>query len=125
MRISLSALKSVLQNNVAEITFTRRTPKPGKPPHRRMLCTNSHGLLNSSQGRSALNYTPPKTAPSYNPDTKNLIITWGVFMQGYRTINCDYCDLISIVPADDTFWDYFADKLVKMSPAQKTAFMSV
>jgi hypothetical protein len=125
MRVSLSALESVLQNNVAEIRFTRRTPKPGKPPHRRMLCTNSGVLLNSREGLSVLGYTPPTQAPEYNPSTKNLIITWDVFMQSYRTVNCDYCELISIIPANYMFWDYFTEKVMKMSPAQKTAFMSV
>jgi hypothetical protein len=125
MRVSLSALQSVLQNNVAEIRFTRRIPKPGKPPYRRMLCTNSGVLLNSTQGRSALNYVPPKTAPDYNPSTKNLVITWDIFMQGYRTVNCDYCDLITLLPANELFWDYFTEKVVKMTPSQKTAFMSV
>lgn len=125
MRVSLSALQSVLQNNVAEIRFTRRTPKPGKPPYRRMLCTNNGALLNSPQGISALKYIPPKSPPDYNPATKNLIITWDIFMQGYRTVNCDYCDLISLLPANELFWDYFTEKIVKMTPGQKTGFMSV
>lgn len=125
MRASLGALKSVLQNNVAEVKFTRRNVKPGSPPTRRMLCTNSGPLLNSTEGRSALRYQPPKTAPKYNPDTKNLIITWDIFMQGYRTINTDQCDLISIIPADERFWEYFTEKLAKMPAGQKTAFMNV
>ena len=125
MRISQTALASVLQANVAEVKFARRNPKPGFPSERRMLCTNSARLLNSSQGRIALNYTPPASAPKYNPSTKNLIITWDVFMQGYRTINADNCQLISIVPDDDTFWNYFTEKLTSMTPAQKSAFMSV
>ena len=125
MRISQSALESVLQNNAVEIRFTRRMPKPGKPPYRRMLCTNSSSLLNSPQGRSALNYTPPTTAPGYNPANKNLVITWDIFMQGYRTVNCDYCYLISLIPDNEMFWEYFTDKLTKMTPQQKAGFMSV
>ena len=125
MRVSLSALQSVLQNNVAEIRFTRRTPKPGKPPHRRMLCTNSGALLNSQQGLSVLNYTPPKGVSDYNPSTKNLVVTWDIFMQGYRTVNCDQCELISIIPANEQFWEYFTEKVIKLTPGQKTAFMNV
>ena len=90
-----------------------------------MLCTNSAGLLNSDKGRLALRYTPPTRGPKYNPDTKNLILTWDVFMQGYRTINADSCQLVSIIPADDSFWSYFTEKLTEMTPAQKSAFMSV
>lgn len=90
-----------------------------------MLCTNSNNLLNSKKGRLALRYTPPKSSPDYNPDMKNLIITWDVFMQGYRTINVDKCQLISIIPADDTFWEYFTEKLTTMTSQQKAAFMSV
>ena len=125
MRISQTALTSVLQANVAEVKFARRNPKPGAPSERRMLCTNSARLLNSDKGRLALRYTPPTSAPKYNPSTKNLIITWDVFMQGYRTINADNCQLISIIPDDDSFWDYFTEKLTSMTPSQKTAFMSV
>ena len=125
MRVSQSALQSVLQNNVAEIRFTRRTPKPGKPPYRRMLCTNSASLLNSPQGFTALNYTPPRSSPDYAPSTKNLVITWDVFMQGYRTVNCDFCYIISLIPSNQMFWDYFTEKVIKMTADQKAAFMSV
>ncbi len=125
MRISQNALQSVLQNNAVEIRFTRRTPKLGKPPYRRMFCTNSGSLLNSPQGLAALNYTPPTTAPKYNPSTKNLIITWDIFMQSYRTINCDSCNLISLIPDNELFWDYFTEKIAKMTPQQKSSFMSV
>ena len=125
MRVSLAALRSVLQQNVAEVKFVRRNPKPGFPAERRMLCTNSHNLLNSKKGRLALRYTPPKSSPDYNPNMKNLVITWDVFMQGYRTINVDKCQLISIIPADDTFWEYFTEKLTTMTSQQKASFMSV
>lgn len=125
MRVSLATLKSVLLNNAAEVKFARRNPKPGFPADRRMLCTNATTLLNSAKGRLALRYTPPTSSPKYNPDTKNLILTWDIFMQGYRTINTDNCQLISIIPADDSFWAYFTDKLTEMTPAQKSAFMSV
>jgi len=72
-----------------------------------------------------LNYTPPRSAPDYAPATKNLVITWDVFMQGYRTVNCDFCYIISLIPANQMFWDYFTEKVIKMTPAQKSAFMSV
>ena len=125
MRVSLNQLKSLLQGNVVEVKFARRIPKPGKPANRRMFCTNSYTLLNSSEGRITLNYTPPKKAPKYNPDTKNLIITWDVFMQGYRTISVESCELISLIPANELFWEYFRENLTTMSPPQKIGFMDV
>ena len=123
MRISLGALKSVLQNNVAEIKFTRRKVKPGSPPTRRMLCTNNVPLLNSIEGRTVLNYVPPTQAPKYNPNQENLIITWDIFMQGFRTINVDQCDLVTLIPANDTFWEYFRDNLWDMRQGDKTNFI--
>ena len=125
MRVSRDALKSILQSNVGEVKFIRRRPKPGAPPYRRMLCTNNAPLLNSNKGRLALRYTPPKSAPAYNPSTKNLVLTWDIFMQNYRTINADNCQLISILPANDIFWDYFSEKLITMTPQEKMEFMSV
>ena len=125
MRVSLQNLRGVLAENVAEVKFLRRKVKPGYPAERRMLCTNNIPLLNSAKGKYALNYTPPKEAPKYNPSQKNLIVAWDVFMNGYRTINMDSCELISIIPANDNFWNYFADKLANMSAQDKLVFMSV
>tara|TARA_R110000751_G_scaffold225468_2_gene327318 strand:+ start:358 stop:630 length:273 start_codon:yes stop_codon:yes gene_type:complete len=90
-----------------------------------MLCTNSGSLLTSVKGRMALNFKPAYKAPKYNPGQKNLIVTWDVFMQGYRTINMDSCQLISVVPANDKFWNYFTEKLSTMTPAQKAGFMEI
>ena len=125
MQVNLTSLNGVLLQNVAEVKFNRRRPKPGQPQTRRMLCTNSAELLNSAAGRTSLNYRPPVKAPKYNPSNKNLIITWDIFMQGYRTINVDSCTLINVIPANDQFWTYFNEKLVDMPQDQKIAFMNV
>ena len=125
MKVSLQNLRSVVAENVAEVKFQRRTPKPGYPAERRMLCTNNISLLNSAKGKYALNYKAPKEAPGYNPTAKNLVVVWDIFMQGYRTINMDSCNLISVIPANDQFWNYFTDKLTNMTAEQKTAFMDV
>ena len=125
MRIALPSLARLLQNNVAEIKFVRRNPKPGKPASRRMLCTNSGDLLTSTKGRMALNFKPTYNPPEYNPAQKNLIITWDIFMQGYRTINMDSCELISSIPANDQFWNYFTEELTNMTAQEKIAFMDV
>lgn len=90
-----------------------------------MLCTNSSAFLNSAKGRIALNYRPPQNLPHYNPSAKNLVITWDIFMQDYRTINVDSCDVISVIPANEKFWEYFTEKLSKMTPDEKVAFMNI
>ena len=124
MKVSLPTLKSLLLNNVVEIKFFRKRPKPGASLTRRMLCTNSLPLLNSTEGRIALNYKRAIRTPKFNPTEKNLIITWDIFMQNYRCINMQACDLIQAIPANQQFWDYFNNNLVKLSATQKTEFMN-
>lgn len=124
MKVSLPTLKNLLLNNVAEIKFFRKRPKAGAAPTRRMLCTNSLLLLNSTEGRLALNYKRAINMPKFNPADKNLIITWDIFMQNYRCINMAACDLIQVIPANQAFWKYFNERLVMLSAAQKIDFMN-
>jgi hypothetical protein len=124
MIIGLSNLKSMLLAKVCEVKFARRNPKPGRPASRRMLCTNNVQLLNSVEGRTVLNYRPPRQAPEYNPNQENLIITWDILMQDFRTINCDTVDLITTLEADETFWVYINEKIAPMSAPEKMAFMN-
>lgn len=124
MKASLPTIKSLLQNNVAEIKFIRRRPKPGAPATRRMLCTNSLSLLGSTEGRLALNYRRAINMPKFDPNAKNLVITWDIFMQDYRCINMAACDLIQVIPANKEFWTFFNEKLVGMNPMQKITFMN-
>jgi hypothetical protein len=124
MIVGLSNLKSMLLSNVCEVKFARRNPKPGRPASRRMLCTNNVQLLNSVEGRTVLNYRPPRQAPEYNPNQENLIITWDILMQDFRTINCDTVDLITTLEADETFWVYINEKIAPMSAGEKMAFMN-
>ena len=112
MIVGLSNLKLMLLSNVCEVKFARRNPKPGRPASRRMLCTNNVQLLNSVEGRTVLNYRPPRQAPDYNPNQENLIITWDILMQDFRTINCDTVDLITTLEADETFWVYINEKIL-------------
>lgn len=125
MKVALPTLVRLLQENVLELKFVRRRAKPGASPTRRMLCTNARMLLDSREAREALHYTPSKTAPRFNPTAKNLVIVWDIFMQDYRMVNTDSCDVISQIPANDEFWRYFSDVLSKMTPEQKITFMSV
>ena len=124
MIVGLSNLKSILLDKVCEVKFVRRNVKPGRPASRRMLCTNNVQLLNSVEGRTVLNYRPPRQAPEYNPNQENLIITWDILMQDFRTINCDTVDLISTLEADETFWLYINEKIAPMSAGEKMAFMN-
>ena len=124
MIVGLSNLKTMLLSKVCEVKFARRNPKPGRPASRRMLCTNNVQLLNSVEGRTVLNYSPPRQAPAYNPNQENLIIVWDILMQGFRTINCDTVDLITTLEADQTFWIYLNEKIAPMSAGEKMAFMN-
>lgn len=124
MKVSLATLKNLLLTNVAEIKFLRRRPKTGAPPSRRMLCTNALPLLMSPEGRLALNYRRAINMPKFNPEAKNLIITWDIFMQDYRCINVAACDLINAIPANKTFWNFFNQRLALLSTEQKVKFMN-
>ena len=124
MKASLPTLKSLLLSNVVEIKFNRRRLKPGAAPTRRMLCTNSLSLLNSTEGRLALNYKRAINMPKFDPNAKDLIITWDIFMQDYRCINMVACDLIQVIPANQLFWKFFNEKLAGLSAPQKISFMN-
>lgn len=124
MKTSLSTLKTILLSNVTEIKFFRKRPKPGFPPTRRMLCTNSFPLLNSPEGRIALNFKPAKSMPRFNTVEKNVLIVWDIFMQNFRCVNMAACDLIAVIPANKEFWKYFNEKLARLSAQQKINFMN-
>ena len=109
MRVALPTLRRLLEENVLEIKFVRRRQRLNQSPTRRMLCTNSSALLNTQEGREALKFVPSKQSPKYNPTSRNLVIAWDIFMQGYRTINVEACELISQIPANDEFWKYFSE----------------
>ena len=124
MKVSLPTLKNLLLTNVAEIKFSRRRIKAGASDTRRMLCTNSFVLLNSTEGRLALNYRRAIQSPAFDPNAKNLLITWDIFMQDYRCINLAACELIQAIPANQQFWKFFNEKLALLSAQQKINFMN-
>ena len=128
MKVGASTLRVLLENNVLEIKFKRRRPKPGTPPTRRMLCTNSNIILMSRPGAESLNYESPSSGPKYNPASKNLVIAWDIFKQDYRAISADNCELISQMPVSGDgrdFWEYFNNSLYPMSSGQKNNFFDV
>lgn len=122
MKTSRDQLKNLLLKNVLEIKFVRRRPIFGHPGTRRMLCTVCFELLNSPNGLLTLNFRPTYRPPRYNPNQKNLLVAWDIFMQDYRNINCDSVEVVSVIPADDKFWEYFANHLQPLTPEQKMEF---
>ena len=124
MIVQRATLDSILKNNVCEVRFVRRRPKPGSSPTRRILCTKSYSLLTSTNGRVTLNYRPPTNPPQINEAAENLITVWDIIMQDYRNINMDQCDLIQQIPANEEFWTYFNDSVYPMSGEQKLNFLN-
>ena len=124
MIVQRAALDNILLNNVCELRFVRRVPVTGSSPTRRMLCTKSYSLLNSSNGRITLNYRPPRGPVKINEAADNLIVVWDILMQDYRNINMNQANLITQYPADDSFWTYFNESVYPMSANQKLAFMN-
>jgi hypothetical protein len=122
MKTTLPSLKALLIENVCEVVFVRRRPKANKPPLRRMLCTLDERILNSTNGRLSLNYKPTSGLMPYNAESKNLLPVWDIFMQDWRMVSMDNCDLVTTIKEED-FWKYFNDTLLPMSPAQKSAYM--
>ena len=88
-----------------------------------MLCTNSSNLLNSINGKITLNYRTPKYGLSYNPDKKDLVLTWDILMQDFRNVAMESCEVVEQYPADDSFWDIFNEKFFIMSPGDKLFYM--
>jgi len=123
MKVSRNSLLSELNNKVCEIRFLRRMPKPNSPATRRMLCCNNLNLLNSVNGKTVLNFKTSTGGPRYNTANENTIITWDIFMQSWRTINCDNVDLLNSW-SEEEFWGTFNESFAPMSADEKIAFMN-
>ena len=124
-KINRIRLQSLLITNVVEIVFVRRRPErsPGRPLTRRMLCCNSMDLLNSTNGKLSLNFHLPNGPKQIDEAKHNIVVAWDIFMQDYRNISMDSCFSVKQFPADDTFWEYYNNVLLKMSPEEKMTFM--
>ena len=125
MRVSQEALATLLSKNAVELKFVRRRPMPGDRPTRRMLATNDLLLLNSSAGRTALNFRPASGNLKFNPEAKGLIVTWDIFMQDYRLVPSESVEVVAVIPTTppEQFWQYFSTSLSKMSTTEKMRFM--
>ena len=127
MRLGRSALALLLMTNVVELRFKRRIEKAGFGDYRRMLCTNDRGLLMSQLGRNILNFEPATQQPKFNPAQKNLIISWDLFMQNYRCINCNDVEVVAVIntsPDATEWWKYFNESIAPMPAQQKVTFMN-
>lgn len=126
MRLGRTALCTLLQTNVVELRFLRRIPKQGFRDYRRMLCTNDKTLLLSAPGKKVLNFVPSTSSLKYDPASKNLVVSWDIFLQNYRMINCNDVEVISAIkttPDPAEFWKYFYERLIYMSSQHKAQFM--
>ena len=82
-----------------------------------------YNLLTSYNGKISLNYRLPRTGRRIDEVKHNIVVVWDIMMQDYRNVSMEQCHIRQIVPGDDTFWKYYSDVLLKMSPAQKMNFM--
>lgn len=123
MTIARPALDTLLRSNVCEVRFVRRDPRPGDGPTRRILCTKDLSILTSVNGRTTLNYRPPRGSMQVNESLQNICVVWDIMMQDYRNVAMDSCTLIQSIPATD-WWEYFNENIYPMAPEQKLSFMN-
>jgi hypothetical protein len=128
MAITYLGAKKLLESHVVELSFSRRNIKKGWPRNRRMLCTNSYKLLGSLGGRMGLNFRVPANFPAYDAKSLDLITTWDIFMQDFRSIPLEAIFVIGAYPVSnqkqiDEFWSYFDQAVRPMTSSQKTKFM--
>lgn len=123
MATSIQTLSNLLLNNVLDLRFTRRVILPGKPSTRRMLCTKSYELLNSTNGRIVLNYKPPRHNKQFNENKQNACIVWDILMQDYRIVSADQVSIIRQIPANEEFWTFFNKEIYTLNTEQKILYM--
>ena len=123
MQIARPALDSLLRSNVCEVRFVRRDPRQGDGPTRRILCTKDLSILTSINGRTTLNYRPPRGGVQINEALQNICVVWDIMMQDYRNVAMDSCTLIQSIPANE-WWEYFNENIYPMAPEQKLSFMN-
>ena len=122
MKTTLQNLQTLLKENVAEVVFTRRRPRPNRSPVRRMLCTLDDTILNSENGRLALNFKTTTGIMPYETISKNLLPVWDILMQDWRMISFDNCDIVNLIKRED-FWNYYNNTLLRMSAGDKMRYM--
>jgi len=123
MAVSTQTLENLLLNNVLDLRFVRRIPVANKPATRRMLCTKSYELLNSTNGRVVLNYDPPRHNKQFNESRQNACVVWDILMQDYRIVSADRVNIIRQIPANEEFWTFFNKEIYTLNTEQKITYM--
>ncbi len=132
--VSIEGLKKLLYNHCVEIKYQRRHPLVDSKTCR-LFCVgfypnfDNNPFLNSLSARSAF-YNPPSGGSQslkYNPDDKNLVITYSIFDMGYRTVSINRANVIRAFPVDNKdniskFWDYFNKNISTMSLEKRIDF---
>lgn len=124
MKVSRGQLEELLKTHICDIRFVRRRPKADAPPTRRMLATSAQNILNSTNGRTVLNYSPPKGGPQYDHAAKNNVVTWDIFMQNFRAVSCEDVEVLNKWPADENFWEEFSKSFAMFTSEQKEFYMN-
>jgi hypothetical protein len=135
--ISREGLKKLLYNHCVEIKYQRRHPLVDSATCR-LFCVGSYPTFQSSpflasMGAQNAFYRYPKgkapypPKPFYNPDDKNLVLTFSIFDQNYRSISINRANVIRAFPVDTkenikNFWEYFNTKIAKMSIQERIDF---
>jgi len=136
--ISKDGLKKLLFTHCVEVKYQRRHPKL-KNKTCRLFCVGAYpnfhnnAFLATIGAQSALNYDFPKGSPPYppkpfyNPDQKNLVVTFSIFDGNYRSISVNRCNVIRAFPVDskdniNKFWKYFNKHISPMSIQEKIDF---
>lgn len=94
MAINPDMVDQMLLANVLELSFVK---KDGST--RYMTCTKSYELLSSFEGKHFLKYREPHGNPRNLP--AGLLTVWDIDSAGFRTINCETLDILSIIPIEN------------------------
>ena len=124
--MTVPELQKICNTHVVEINFTRRNLKSGSPPKRRILCTRSGILLNSTLGKEILNFKKPTQPHPYNAASKGLVTVWDIIMQDWRNIPAAACNVIMAVAVEpqEKFWKWFDMKIKPMTTLAKESFIN-
>lgn len=123
--MTVIGLERICDTHVVELNFARRRVKNGFPPKRRILCTRSRILLNSTLGQEILNFKKPTQPHPYNAPSKGLVTVWDILLQDWRNIPAEACQVITAVSVEpqDRFWKWFSLKIKPMSSTAKEDFI--
>ena len=134
---SKDKLKQLLLTNCVEIKYQRRHPREDTSTCR-LFCVGAYpnfhnnAFLASMGAQNAFYHYPKGVAPYppkpfYNPDKKNLVITFSIFDLDYRSINIHRANVIRAFPVDTkenivSFWEYFHKKIATKSIQERADF---